>query len=145
MGFDISIKLNLMLDEETGLPIVWSQNPFGTNNYNPIEYIVPKEYRKYLHQRGSHFQEYVGEFEGCSVDVKEFLESYPKWEDVCIHVSEPIHAAIPESAISNHVRGLIPNSVCIDSDTWSEAEHDSFRKALEWFSSKDCFMIEWSY
>ena len=27
------------------------------------------------------------------------------------HVSEPIHATIPESVISNHFRGLIPNEM----------------------------------
>ena len=101
MGFDLHIVLTLLIDQTTGLPKHYGE-------------CVPEQYRKFLHQRGPWFINYVCQFEGSSVSASRFLEEYPNWQD-----------------IEN------------DCEEWLEGDHDEFRKALIWFSDKS-FDIQWS-
>lgn len=79
MVFTLYIRLKIPLDEETGLPIVWLQIPFGDDMESHTNYVVPKEYRKYLHQTGDHFQRYVKGLRNHVVDVDVFLRQFPGW------------------------------------------------------------------
>ena len=104
------------MDEETGLPIVWIQTPFGDDISSHTNYVVPNEYRKYLKQTGEHFKKYIHHLRAYVVDADIFLRTYPRWEDIKIHTEQ-----------------------------WTQREHNEFKKALEWFASKDAFILEWSY
>lgn len=120
MGFDINIIINTWIDEKTGLPFVWGKN-CEKKVYNPEEYQIPEEYRKWIHQRGHHFHAYIKMFDDsttqCDVDI--FLEYYPKWEDTKYDIID---------------------------DEWTEEDHNGFKKCLEWLVSKPgIFGITWSY
>lgn len=124
MGFDMNITINLLIDPDTGLPAVRSRNgdlhPFVLD-----EFAVPVHYRKWLHQKGSHLHNYIMGFDGeYNSDAWYFLHVFPDWDD-----------------ISQNFDAHIDNWV----DGWTENEHDEFRKALEWFASKDVFTVSWSY
>jgi hypothetical protein len=60
-----------------------------------------------------------------TISTTAFLEKYPDWED-------------------------IKSSMDLDGEDeesygWSEKDHNEFKEALEWFSSKEYFSISWSY
>jgi len=114
MGFDLLIQVCLPINPVTGAPSIWLPN--GTyGDFNPADYTVPEEYRKFLWQRGSHWHSYIEAFDSYDCSASEFLHSYPEW------------------------------STMEGWDWWLEADHDSFKKALKWFSEKGCFRLTWSY
>jgi hypothetical protein len=126
MGFDLTIVLNLRIDSKTGLPFVYAYNHptlanFSMIPYVPSEYEVPENHRPYLQQRGHHFHFYIVSFaERTSIDVEEFLNEYPKWQDVVASMGDIEYG-------------------------WTEKDHDGFKSALLWLSSKQVFQVEWSY
>ena len=116
MGFDLFIELNLLIDEHTGLPIVYIYG--GKKDFNVMDFQVPTQYRKFLRQHGKWISKYVESFEGNYISTDLFLECYPEWESV--------------------VEGY-------DEDGWTKEDHEEFKKALEWFSSKENYIVSWSY
>jgi len=126
MGFDLTITLHLSIDPKTGLPFVYSINHPTEKDYTmipyvPSEYEVPEEHCPYLRQRGHHFHFYIGSFtDRTSIDVEEFLNEYPKWQDVVASMGDTDYG-------------------------WTEEDHDGFKSALLWLSSKQVFQVEWSY
>ena len=117
MGFDIYIRINMMLDKHTGLPVVWSRDANRLVPYEPSKWMVPEEHRRWIEQRGSHFHMYItGDPHIC---VEQFLEAYPCWEMIEGNLNED--------------------------DVWCEQDHHAFRSALEWFRSKGGFSVDWSY
>jgi predicted helicase len=123
MGFDLNIIVNTRIDEDTGLPFVWfGSDPMIKKPYNPSEYQIPEEYRKWINQRGHHFHSYIKQFDETTtqIEVEIFLHYYPKWKD-------------------------IKDDILYD-DEWNEKDHDEFKKCLEWLESKSgVFGISWSY
>ena len=123
MGFDLNIIINTRIDEKTGLPFVWvNSNEIKTKAYNPEEYQIPEEYRKWIYQRGHHFHAYIKNFDDsttqCEADI--FLHYYPKWEDAKYDI--------------------------LNDDEWTEEDHDGFKKCLKWLVSKPgVFGLCWSY
>lgn len=103
MGFDLHIVIILVLDETSGKPVPYN------------ECIIPEKYRKFIHQRGSWFSDYIYPFDGCIVSSEAFLDAYPPWQD-------------------------IPNFY-----EWTEKDHDAFKEALEWFTQQKIFNVMWSY
>lgn len=116
MGFDLYIMLNLLIDKNTGLPIVYKN--FEKEGFDASEYQVPAECRRFVQQSGKWFSNYIYEFEGCSSSAELFLEHYPAWEE----------------AIDGY-----------EDECWTKEDHDEFRNALEWFSKKGNFVVSWSY
>ena len=119
MGFDLLVILNTPIDPETGFAYAFVDGkkvPFMSRNYK-----VPEWARPYLEQRGPWFHSYIKPFgtgcNQCSADV--FLHYYPKW---------------------NHVKKENGPNV-----TWTKEDHDGFRRALEWLSSKNVYGLMWSY
>jgi hypothetical protein len=122
MGFDLNIIINISIDEVTGLPYILKLNPMTKKPYNPEEYKIPEEFRKWIDQRGHHFHAYIKNFDDSTLqcDVEIFLHYYPKWEDVKYDI--------------------------LDNDDWNEKDHNEFKKCLEWLESKPgVFGIRWSY
>lgn len=123
MGFDLNIIINISIDEVTGLPYVWGNlNENKIKSYNPEEYQIPEEYRKWIHQRGHHFHVYIKMFDDsttqCNADT--FLNYYPIWKDIKYDI--------------------------LNDDEWTEENHNEFKKCLEWLVSKPgVFGITWSY
>ena len=117
MGFDIYVMLNLMVDEKTGMPFVY--DGLTKKPYIPEEYQVPEKYRRFLDQRGSWFCNFILTFEGMQVSADRFLDNYPSWEDVMEGED--------------------------DMEMWTIQDHEGFQVALEWFASKGCFVVSWSY
>ena len=123
MGFDINIIINTRIDKKTGLPFVWvNSNENKIKSYNPEEYQIPEEYRKWIEQRGHHFHAYIKKFDDsttqCDADI--FLHYYPKWADAKYDI--------------------------LNEDEWTEEDHDGFKKCLTWLVSKPgVFGLEWSY
>jgi len=126
MGFDLTITLHLSIDPKTGLPFVYAINHPTEKDYTmipyvPSEYEVPEEHCPYLRQRGHHFHFYIESFtDRTSIDVEEFLNEYPKWQDVVASMEDTDYG-------------------------WTEKDHDGFKSALLWLSSKQVFQVEWSY
>jgi hypothetical protein len=119
MGFDLNITLNVWIDEKTGLPFVWGKN-FEKLPFVPSDYEIPEKYRKFLKQRGHVFHSYIKGIEGYTTCVDTFLDNYPEWQEV-------------------------KNDIWTQNDDWTEADHDGFKEALNWFSKKSVFGITWSY
>ena len=115
MGFDLFIQISLPVNPTTGAPSVWLAN--GTYGpFVPDDYTVPEMFRQFLWQRGPHWHKYIERFDDSfDCTAGEFLHNYPEWSDL---------------------EGW---------DWWTEADHDSFKAALSWFSEKGCFRLSWSY
>jgi len=126
MGFDLTITLYLSIDPKTGLPFVYAYNhPILADltmiPYVPSEYEIPEKHRPYLQQRGHHFHFYIESFtERMNIDVEDFLNEYPKWQNVVAWMGDREYG-------------------------WTEEDHDGFKSALLWLSSKHVFQVEWSY
>jgi len=126
MGFDLNIHADLMICSDTGKPYYYSDDNRSsfTRIYDLSKLIVPKDYRRFLNQRGLIFHAYTTNvFENYNiidVSITDFLKKYPSWENVKKFDEECIY--------------------------WTEKDHDEFKKALEWFSN-DCiqYRICWSY
>ena len=126
MGFDLFIKLGLPIDEKTGLPYVYDTD-CSRKPYVPTDYLVPKEYRIWTRQRGHHFHYYIRDIDGngSNTCAENFLEKYPDWKDI---------------KISMELDGQDEESY-----GWTESDHNSFKEALQWFSSMIHFDVSWSY
>ena len=124
MGFDLNIRADLGICSDTGKPYFFINDGSRMLIYDLSKLVVPKEYRRFLNQRGGIFHAYttnVFEDENITdVSVYEFLEKYPSWEAVKEYDEECTY--------------------------WTEKDHNEFKKALEWFN-KDCiqYRIYWSY
>ena len=124
MGFDLNIRADIAICSDTGKPYFFINDGSRMLIYDLSKLVVPKEYRRFLNQRGGIFHAYttnVFEDENITnVSVYEFLEKYPSWEAVKEYDEECTY--------------------------WTEKDHDEFKKALEWFN-KDCvqYRINWSY
>lgn len=118
MGFDLNIIINTGIDTKTGLPFTWAKN-LEKNIYEPTVHQIPEKYRKYIHQRGHHFNNYIRYFDGNTTqcDAELFLHYYPEWYD----------------EIS-------------DDDDWTIEDHIGFKECLEWLTlNTGVFGIRWSY
>jgi len=123
MGFDLTISLDLSINEDTGLPFVYGPN-CERLPYVPSEFEVPQKYRKWVRQRGHHFHIYIKKFDehGHTVDAEQFLYEYPSWLTV-------------KKELGNKW----------EYEYWTEDDHNGFKEALEWFTSKNNFVVDWSY
>jgi hypothetical protein len=129
MGFDLTIRLDLEIDEKTGMPYVYYNNNGSLDKrpYDPMEFKIPEEYSKYIEQRGGQFHSYVKKFPEHSHKSwpRDFLQLYPDWETV---------------KNDNYLK---------DEDYWTIDDHNKFKKFLEWMVSKSpvisLFEIHWSY
>jgi len=123
MGFDLSINLNLGLDLKTGLPYVWGKD-YEKIAYVPSEFEVPEKYRRWVQERGHHFHIYIKKFDkhGHTVYAEQFLYEYPSWLTVKKELGDKW-----------------------EYEYWTEKDHDDFKEALQWFSSKNNFVVDWSY
>lgn len=126
MGFDLFISLRLQIDPKTGLPFVYNSDS-SRKPYDPSEFLVPEKYRKWAIQRGHVFHYYIRDLDEGepSASAETFLDKYPEWDDV---------------------KGMmILDGEDEDTYDWSETDHNEFKEALEWFSSKVYFVVVWSY
>ena len=124
MGFDLFIELSLPIDEKTGLPYVYDTN-CSRQPYVPSDFLVPEEHRIWMQQRGHQFHYYIRDIDGCYTSAENFLNKYPEWEDI---------KSLMELDGEDE-----------ESYQWKEDNHNSFKEALEWFSSKIHFDVSWSY
>lgn len=128
MGFDLYIGLTLPMDDKTGLPYVYdidnSRKPF-----DPLDFIVPEKHRERLKQRGHIFHYYVRDIidgsDTMNTSTAAFLEKYPDWDDI--------------------KKSMDLDGEDEESYDWSENDHNKFKEALDWLSSKEYFSISWSY
>ena len=129
MGLEIHIELHVQISESTGLPSVWLKEDddfFSLVPFDPEDYIVPAEFRRFLNQKGKLFNIYIESFifENSipEVDCSAFLTYFPSWEDV-------------------------QNSSDYEDceKFWTEKDHNEFKQAMEWFESKGSFYVTWSY
>lgn len=124
MGFDIYIKMSMMVCPETGRPFYYKKNKETGKTEKLYEFpsvIIPEHLRKYITGRGSHFNAYIeGCVESMNCDVDFFLDRFPSWEDVQIHE-------------------------CYD-DSWTSDDHFGFEDLLIWCNEQDVpFEVCWSY
>jgi len=128
MGFDLYINLTLPIDQNSGLPYVYTTDN-SKKSYSPSDFCVPEKHRLWLKQRGHIFHYYIRDIDGSdtmnTLHTEAFLEKYPEWED--IKSSMELDGEDEESY------------------SWTEKDHDDFKEALQWFSSKEYFSISWSY
>jgi len=123
MSIDLYIRIVLYVDPDTGLPHVYKRinDKVEKALYKAEDYKVPTEFCKYFYQHGKHFRYYTALFHSLERETtaSSFLSTYPNWEDVY-----------------RYKKGVL--------NDWSEDDHNEFKKALEWFATKDdVFMIHW--
>lgn len=122
MGFDLSIDMCLGMCTTTGKPYSYDKDFKKCYDIPSVE--IPEELRKYLEQRGPYLHIYTSHFneqDRYDVNVNEFLEEFPSWEDVLAH----------------------PN---YDEEYWTEEEHTTFLKLLKLCAkSTVSFRVSWSY
>jgi hypothetical protein len=125
MGFDFSIQLCLHLCPTTGKPFVYDREFKKVYTFPTVE--VPEEYRRFVQLRGSFlhvYTDFYNEKDIYQVPVEGILDAFPSWE------------AVKESSWYEGCDGW----------DWSEEDHDTFRKALEWFAEQPySFQASWSY
>lgn len=130
MGFDINICLQLLMCPETGKPyyLHWDKRAKKiTKEYSIPTIEIPESLRKYLEGRGHFFHaytEYFNERDIFSTGVREFIEKFPDWKEVCEseHYSEDM------------------------ADSWTEKDHDNFLDLLDFLSEQEVsYTICWSY
>lgn len=125
MGFDMYIKISMMVCPETGTPFYYKKNKETgkiEKLYGFPSVVVPEHLRKYIRGRGSHFNAYIEDWneDMMQCDVNFFLDRFPSWEDVQIHS-------------------------CYDED-WTCDDHFGFEKLLLWCNEQDVsFEVCWSY
>lgn len=128
MGFDLYINLTLPIDQNSGMPYVYTTDN-SKKPYSPSNFCVPEKHRLWLKQRGHIFHYYIRDIDGSdtmnTLHTEAFLEKYPEWKD--IKSSMELDGEDEESY------------------SWTEKDHDDFKEALQWFSSKEYFSISWSY
>lgn len=124
----MNIELILLMCPETGKPYYYGTTP-QTGSFDRMYGIpdvkVPVDLKKYLGMRGSFFHHYTQGFEekglGYSVEVEQFLDDYPSWDDILDSNDD------------------IP-------DYWSKDDHTGFKQLLEWCRSSGLnFNVRWSY
>ena len=125
MGFDFSIELCLRFCSTTGKPYVYDREFKKVFELPTVE--VPEEHRRFVQLRGSIFHaytEFYNEKDIYQVPVEGILEAFPEWEDV---------------KSSSWYEGY-------KEEDWSEADHNAFKKALEWFVAQPySFQASWCY
>jgi hypothetical protein len=125
MGFDFSIELCLRLCATTGKP--YTYGPSFRKNYELPTVEVPEKHRRFLQLRGSIFHaytEFYNENDIYQVPVDGLLDAFPSWETV------------KESSWYEDY----------EEEDWSEADHNAFKAALEWFVAQPfSFQASWSY
>lgn len=126
MGFDIHVAMMLSMCPATGKPYSLKKNKETKTRekcYDLPGLTVPETMKKYLEGRGHHFHIYTEHFneeQRYSVDVEEFLGTYPFWRDVKKNPS-------------------------YDS-SWSKDDHQGFKRLLKWCCKQEVsFQISWSY
>ena len=124
MGFDLNIRADIAICSDTGKPYFFIPDGSRMLIYDLSKLVVPKEYRRFLNQRGGIFHAYTtnvfNNYDTIDASIYDFLEKYPSWTAVKAYDEE-----------------------C---NYWTEKDHDEFKKALEWFN-QDCiqYRIYWSY
>jgi hypothetical protein len=124
MGFDLNIRADIAICSDTGKPYFFIPDGSRMLIYDLSKLVVPKEYRRFLNQRGGIFHAYTtnvfNNYDTIDASIYDFLEKYPSWEAVKAYDEE-----------------------C---NYWTEKDHDEFKAALEWFN-QDCiqYRIYWSY
>ena len=133
MGFDLTVSINMGIDPNTGCAYVHYVNEgfLDKKPYDPEEFKIPEQYRKYIEQRGYHFHQYIKIFPlGCfNASARDFLQVYPQWDDV--------------------KSGLNVYDYEDDEWGWTEKHHNEFKEFLEWMVEKSqyicVFELHWSY
>ena len=122
MGFDLFIHHKLMMCDITGKPYYFGENLEKV--YEFPEFKLPEKLVEYLQGRGRFFHAYTDRFEeagvGFEVDVCEFLDQFPDWEEVQGHEQYD--------------------------EFWTKEDHENFKELLECLESLPCpFSVSWSY
>jgi len=85
----------------------------------PTDYIVPQEYLSFVRLVGWHFWEYIPDElrDDNMCEPQVLLSEFPEWESVLSSMKTP--------------------------NGWTEAHHNTFKMALEYFANMGGFMIHW--
>lgn len=124
MGFDINVMMTMYMCNQTGKPYYYGK---GLEKiYELPSLTIPKDLVPYITERGSIFHaytEYFNDQERYDVNVEEFLDHYPSWDDVQNHSS---------------YEGC--------EDWWTKDYHSKFEELLTW-CTQQCvsFRVSWSY
>lgn len=107
---------------ETGKPYYYDEDLKKV--YDFPDFQIPEDLRKYLQGRGHFFHAYADHFEeeglGFEVEVCEFLDCFPDWEQVKEHTQYD--------------------------ESWTQEDHDRFKELLECLESLPAsFSVSWSY
>jgi hypothetical protein len=123
MGFDLYVQLVLNMCPNEGKPYYYSRDDFK-KLYDISPIVVPTHLRKYVELRGHFLHAYTRHFneqDRFVVEVCEFLEDFPSWEDVVADDSYSIY-------------------------DWEEKDHTLFKELLEWCQAQNVFFnVNWSY
>jgi len=133
MGFDLTVSINMGIDPNTGCAYVHYVNEgfLDKKPYDPEEFKIPEQYRKYIEQRGYQFHQYVKKFSmNCfNASARDFLQVYPQWDDV--------------------KSGLDVYDQEDEEWGWNEQNHNEFKGFLKWMVEKSpyicIFEFHWSY
>jgi len=122
MSISLRITLNLQIDPDTGDAYcgykLYDGKPMKKVVYNPEVLRIPEKFRRFVNMSGSYLYHYINEVSEDTYycPANNMLMNYPSW-----------------------------SSFTGSSVGWTEADHNAFEEALEWFSSKECFLLTWCY
>lgn len=121
MGFDIYLKMNLLMCPRTGKPYYYRTNL--EQCYELPNIPVPEELCEYLEGRGKHFHAYTKYFterNHFETSAEEFLEMYPCFREI---QTSPYY-----------------------DEEWTEKNHLEFKRLLNWCIKQPVsFSVSWSF
>lgn len=100
MGFYIHICIQFNIDQTTGKPTLSS-----------VE--VPEQYRRFLNEKGSHYNYYVLDDDTHIHNTSNLYNNFPRWEDIYENLSDK------------------------EKNNWTEEDHNLLHEAMKWFSEQN--------
>jgi len=128
MGFDLFLHAVFMLCPKTGKPYYFVRNSqnYITEEYDLTAIVIPDIHRRFLKLRGGVLHAYttrvLNDTECTDVIPATLLDVFPSWEDV---------------------KNYDPDC----ESYWTEAEHNGFKRTLEWMNNESTieYRVSWSY
>jgi hypothetical protein len=117
----LSFHLSLPICPDTGQLFWIDDTESKTYKINFEEFVVPLRFRHCISIKGKHMAVYAYDIytPGQPISAGLLLHFFPNWN-------------------------TIKDDILMDSQNWTEEDHDDFHKAVAWFASKHVFDVSWN-
>lgn len=120
MGFYITIKMALMLCENTGTPYYYGKNLEKIYGY-PIV-VIPEQYKQFISGKNAIYRAYMVSEDRYDDSTDAILDNFPTWKKV---------------------KETYPDAE--EKYEWTESDHNLLKEAMVWlsFGQPVQFMVKW--